>query len=105
MLAARRLTTFLFTPAPATAEIPSLKLISVIRNFLILSVSELVESWVGNNEKPVMPSPLLTDMATLLGITLCVGGTGTVHTDTGVVAVLDNIHDNNKNASPLDHTW
>ena len=37
-----------------------------------------------------MPSPLLTAAmpATVLGITRWVGGTGTVHTDTGVVADL-----------------
>ena len=90
MFPATRLTTFLRTPAPTTAEIPSLKLIRVIRNFLIFSVSALLsEDGVVKSEKPVMPSPLLTDMPTaLLGITLWVGGTGTVHTDTGVVTLL-----------------
>lgn len=91
ILPATRLTTFLLTPAPTTAEMPSLKLIRVIRNFLTFSVSALLLSEVGvvKSEKPVMPSPLLTDMPTaLLGITLWVGGTGTVHTDTGVVILL-----------------
>ena len=36
-----RLVTLRLTPAPAPAEIPSLKLISVSRNFLIFSVSAL----------------------------------------------------------------
>ena len=81
-----KLITFLLTPAPALAEIPSLKLIKVMRNFLILSVSEV--SWA-KREKPVMPRPLLMPaIPMLLGITLCVGGTGTVHTDTGVVTLL-----------------
>ena len=88
MLPARRLTTFLLTPAPAPAEIPSEKLIRVIRNFLTLSVSVL--SWPGEKRlKPAMPRPRLTAaIPTVLGITLWVGGTGTVHTDTGVVALL-----------------
>ena len=94
MFPATRLTTFLLTPAPTTAEIPSLKLIRVIRNFLIFSLSALLsEDGVVKSEKPVIPSPLLTDMPTaLLGITLCVGGTGTVHTDTGVVTLLQHHH-------------
>ena len=90
MLPARRLTTFLLTPAPAPAEIPSEKLIRVIRNFLTLSVSVLSWPWPGEKRlKPAMPRPRLTAaIPTVLGITLWVGGTGTVHTDTGVVALL-----------------
>ena len=88
MVPPSRLTTFLLTPAPAPAEMPSEKLIRVIRNFLTLSVSAL--SWPGEKRlKLAMPRPRLTAaIPTVLGITLWVGGTGTVHTDTGVVELL-----------------
>ena len=86
---ARRLITFLLTPAPAETEIPSLKLIRVIRNFLIFSVSMFSACPWPKMEKPAMPSPLRTAaMPTVLGITRWVGGTGTVQTDTGVVTLL-----------------
>lgn len=92
MLPPRRLTTFLRTPAPAPTEMPSEKLIRVNRNFLTLSVSAL--SGPGEKRlKPAMPRPRLTaDIPTVLGITRWVGGTGTVHTDTGVVALLELYH-------------